>query len=137
VESGLESVTKELIEATGRLDELPADAFAERAELRDHIHALQARARDLRAVAGSGLSADQIRTRIGNLESRIAKQAGNHLSASAAAQTGRGGGIEPRDVHRLNRQMDEASGMEGMRRELAALRTELAAIQSNDEPSSH
>jgi hypothetical protein len=124
----LDRVTKELLQAAERLSELPEDAYSERVELRDHIHALQATLHDLRLGSDAVLGSDEIRAQIRHLEDRISSLAGSHLSSSAAAQTGFGGGIEPGDVHRLNRQIDDSGGIDTMRRELAELRERLSEM---------
>ncbi|GEM_PF-3502903 len=43
------------------------------------------------------------------------------VSPSSAASTGMGGGIEPRDVHRINSRIRAAQDVDGIRRRIAEL----------------
>ena len=92
---------------------------------------LEARLVELRSLAaalerGSGSGRVALQTHLHNLERRLQDIVEGHLSHSAAAQTGRGGGIDPEYVHRLNRQIDEGAGVDALRADIARVRRLLA-----------
>lgn len=124
-------VLQDLIEVREELDRLPADAFAERAELHQRQEELRARARDIRHAAHDGLTADQIRQRIAHLEARIEGRLDEHLGSSAAAGTGMGGGIDPNYVHALDHQLDEAVHLDDLKEELRRLRNRLDEMEES------
>ncbi len=64
---------------------------------------------------------DAARTELAQLRRRLKEIAGMMVSASAAASTGMGGGIEPRDVHRLNAKIRAAHGFDRIERRIAEL----------------
>ena len=68
---------------------------------------------------------DGTRAELEHLRRRLAEISRMMLSPSAAASTGMGGGIEPRDVHRLNAGIRHAQDVAGITRRIAALEAEL------------
>ena len=116
-----------------RLAALPADAFDERITLREDRSALTALLRSEGAALSDAKDLAAIRRRVAVLEHRIEEARGNRLSASAGAQTGRGGGIDPRYVHAINAKLDEAAGVAELRKELQRLRFKLAGLEEGNE----
>ncbi len=97
-----------------------------RVELKERQEALRAEAAELRAsLPLTGVDEDQLRARLARLEAARDRHLSAHLTASAAAQTGMGGGIDPEHVHELHRQMDEAVGLAAIEDEIRRLRTQL------------
>ncbi|MFQ5555192.1 MAG: hypothetical protein ACE5GC_07485 [Acidimicrobiia bacterium] len=121
-------------EVDERLAALPREAFGERLTLREERKALTARLRVEGATLRDEKDDAAIRRRIAVLEHRIEEARGNRLSASAAAQTGRGGGIDPRFVHAMNAKLDEAAGVAELHKELQRLRVRLARLDPDDAP---
>ena len=127
----LDDIRRELSVLAERLDTLPGDAFAERLELRmrqDELRDLVRR----HAVAGDLMSADQLERRIADLRRRIESHYGNRLSHSSGPQTGLGGGLDPKYLHEMNRAMDEANDIEGLKTELRKLEDRLKTMRSSD-----
>ena len=124
-----DEIRAELAAVVDRLNELPDDAFAERWKLR-------IRQEELRGLAASEglaklMSSDRLKARIDQLTGAIEAHIGTRLSSSTAIQYGRGGGIEPRDVHRINRHIDDAAGVDKMREELRRLRRRLETLEES------
>ena len=130
--STVEDLIRLLSDVTARLETLPADAYGERVTLRQEERELRGRLRE----AGNALSGPEdiasLRRRIREIERRIDAALGNRLSASAAAQTGRGGGIDPRYVHMMNRKLDAAAGMDDLKKERDRLRFRLSSLEAAD-----
>lgn len=113
-----DEIFQETLELRSRLDRV--DDESERIELEARLTELRALAAGLDRGAGSGRVALEAHLR--NLERRLEQILDGHLSQSAAAQTGRGGGIDPEYVHRLNRQIDEGAGVDALRADIARVR---------------
>ncbi len=128
----LDEVLRELGDIQDRLNELPHDAFAERAELRERQEELRSAARRASDDMSDPDTVEGIAQQIRHLEHRRDQVLGNRLSPSAAAQTGMGGGIDPEYVHQMNRQLAEAADLEGIEAELSRLRARLRSITDGD-----
>lgn len=129
-EVDLDAVRLELIALADQLDGLAPDAFAERLTVRERQAELREVVRN-HVVAGDLFSADQVGRQIDLLKSRISAHYGNRLSSISGPSTGFGGGIEPRALHEMNRRMDAAADIEGMKKELRRLEDQLAAFEMN------
>ncbi len=128
----LDAVRLELIEVADRLENLPSDALAERADARRRQAELREFVRK-NFVAGDFLSADQLGRQIELLKTRITAHYGNRLSNLSGPSTGYGGGIEPRALHEMNRQMDAAADIDGMKCKLRELENRMAAFESSED----
>ena len=64
---------------------------------------------------------DAWQAELDHLRRRLKEIASMMLSPSTAAQTGMGGGIEPRDVHRINFRIRDAQGVEAIKKRIAEL----------------
>ncbi len=123
----LADVVGDLADVHARLAAADDDDFATRADLRSRQEALRAEAAELRAAAPvSSLDEAQLRSRLDRLMTKRSLHLDAHIGASAAAQTGEGGGIDPAYVHELHRQMDEAVGLAEIEEEIRRLRNALA-----------
>ncbi len=115
-------------------DELIAtaeDDFERRMELHRRQDELRAKARELGTTAAvGGVDATEIRRQIARLEAERERHISNRLPYTAAAQTGMGGGIDPRHVHQMHRQMDDAFGLVELDEELARLRHRLTELEA-------
>ncbi len=124
----LDDIRRELIVLAEQLDSLPEDAFEERltakmrqTELRDAVHKI--------GLAGDILSADQLERQIATLRSRIEAHYANRISHSSGAQTGLGGGLDPKILHWMNRAMDATGDIDRLKEELRRLENKLAAMR--------
>ncbi len=75
---------------------------------------------------------DAIRAELTWLRGRLREIAGMGLSSSAATQMGLGGGIEPRDVHRINAAIRAAHGVDRITRRIADLEAKLEESPPED-----
>lgn len=115
-----DDIYREVLRVRAILEELPASDVEERARL-------EARLADLRVLAQQEqLTRHRDRSELENhlhrLEQRLRLAVDGHISQSAAAQTGRGGGMDPEYVHRLNSQVDEGMNVAALRAEIARIR---------------
>lgn len=127
----LDRVLAELSEVASELSDLPDNAFEERFELRQRQEELRAASRELLAESGDILSADEARIQLTRLEAERDKYFGTRLSHSAGAQTGQGGGIDPKYVHDMHRRMDAAFDLDGVNAEIDRLRRRLAKLEGS------
>ena len=127
----LDEVRRELIELAERLEALAPGAFTARVDVRERQAELREIVRRY-AIAGDLLSADQIRRQIDLLKARITAHYGLRLSSRSGPSTGYGGGIEPRALHEMNRRMDAAADIDGMKRKLRQLEDRLAAFELSE-----
>lgn len=127
----LDEIRRELTLLAERLDQLPSDAFGERLEIRMRQDELRESVRR-HALAGDLMSADQLERRITELRHRIEAHYGNRLSSSSGPQTGLGGGLDPKYLHQMNRAMDEAGDIEGLKTELRKLEDRLKAMRRSE-----
>jgi hypothetical protein len=123
-EPTLDEVLAEMVEVRQVLAELSRADHEQR-------NALNARLAGLRAIAARTrpqLPTDReaLRLRLRRLEAELRRRIGSHVSQSAAAQTGYGGGIDPSFVHRLNRQIDKGLGVEELKAEIQTVRSLLS-----------
>ena len=77
------------------------------------------------------MSSNQLEAPIDQLTGAIEAHMGTRLSSFTAIQYGRGGGIEARDVHRINRHIDDAAGVDKMREELRRLHRRLQTLEES------
>lgn len=115
-----DEIYAEVLRVRALLEQLPALEVEERARL-------ESRLAELRTVAQrEQLTRHRDRSELENhlrrLEDRLRLALDGHVSQSAAGQTGRGGGIDPEYVHRLNSQVDEGMNVAGIRAEIARIR---------------
>jgi hypothetical protein len=126
--STIEALTRRIGEIEDRLAALPADAFNERITLHEEERELRTELRHAGHELFGEDETEMLRLQIADLERRIEAARGVRLSASAAAQTGRGGGIDPEHVHAINAALDRSSGVGGLQAELHRLRVRLAEL---------
>ena len=120
----------ELSEVAARLAELPADALEERFRLRQRQEELRAVARNQLAETGDILSADEARLRLAHLTSRRDRYLDDtRMSHLAGAQTGQGGGVDPKYVHDMHRRMDELFDLDGINAEIGRLQRLVARLE--------
>ncbi len=125
-ERDLSVVIGELADVQARLAAAPENDFGGRAGLRSRRDALRAEAAELRSATPlDALDEAELRARLQRLEEQRDRHLSTHVTASAAAQTGHGGGIDPEYVHQLHRQMDEAAGLEAIEEEIRRIRNAL------------
>lgn len=120
----LDKVLAELLAVRSELFELPSSAFERRAVLQGRLTELRALAADVRTPSPTDLEA--LRVQLGRLETELERRLGNRLSHSTAAQTGRGGGIDPKYAHTLNGQIDKGLGVAELKAEIHKIRTLLS-----------
>ncbi len=123
----LTDVIVELADVQAALATAPEDDYEARADLRSRQDALRAEAAKVRdAQPLDALGEAELRGRLERLERQRDRHLSAHIGHSAAAQTGEGGGIDPKYVHDLHRQMDEAAGLAELEEEIRRLRNALA-----------
>jgi hypothetical protein len=122
----IDSLVAELAEIHTRLSELPEGSFPERAALRDRRALLRKEAREL-GNASTATHPAAAHDRLTYLKAELNRRMGGRLSQSAGAQTGVGGGIDPKFVHRINRKIDDATNVEELRGEIWSLERMLAS----------
>lgn len=127
----LDDIRRELMVLAERLDRLPTDAFDERLDVRMRQDELREIVRR-HAVAGDLMSADQLERRVTELRSRIEAHYGNRIAHSSGPQTGLGGGLDPKYLFQMNRAMDEAGDIDGLKEELRKLEDRLRTMRSSD-----
>ncbi|MDH3729923.1 MAG: hypothetical protein OES13_02185 [Acidimicrobiia bacterium] len=126
----LDEVLVELSDVAAKLSDLPVDALEERFHLRQRQEELRAISRQLLSEKGDLLSADELQVQLGRLEEeRDRYLSETRLSHSAGAQTGQGGGIDPKVVHDMHRSMDKAFDLDGVNAEIDRLRRRLARLE--------
>lgn len=108
---------------------LPEDDFARRQDLHDREDELRAELRGFSAEHTDDMSIDQLKRLITSVERRLEDHYGNRLSHTTGAQTGFGGGLDPKVLHRMHRAMDEAGDLPAMKAELARLKDRLATLE--------
>jgi hypothetical protein len=116
----LDEVLAEMVRVRRELAELARSAY----ERRNALHARLAELRGLAADARepSATDVEALHSRLRRLESELERWLGSRVSQSAAAQTGRGGGIDPRFVHQLNRAIDKGTGVAELKAEIRKIR---------------
>jgi len=128
VDGRLEAIRHALSRTQEQLLELPEDAFDARLDLRQRQLELRAEASRLAATSRSAESKTSMRDRLQRLRHELDSRMNGRISHTAAAQTGQGGGIDPMLVHELNRRIDEATGVDDLRKEIRDLERRLAEI---------
>ncbi len=125
----LEEVLVALADVQDELLATPGDDFATRATLSDRQDALRLEASRARLAIPDHLDADQLALQVDHLEAEILQHLDTRPSASAGAQTGEGGGIDPRYLHRMHRQMAKSFGLEEKQEQLQLLKARLAELR--------
>ena len=123
--SSLDAIVREMSELSRLLDDLPEDARAERAVVRDQQNTLRAVAGMLRAehpVAVEGLQDELSRL----LRQHEAVVAARGVVAAAGAGGGPGGGDMIAIMEQLAKRVDEAQGREELEARIRDVRRRLA-----------
>lgn len=124
--SELDKALAEMVQVRAELAELPRSAYERRNELHARLADLRALAAQAEELSASDIEA--LRDRLRRLEMDLEQRLGARVSQSAAAQTGRGGGIDPWFVHQLNRRIDQGTGVVELRAEIRKTKARLADI---------
>lgn len=74
MDTDLADVVRRLLETAKRLDNLPASAVTERLDLREHLRALQARARALQGRVSIDLSGDSVSVEVDHRRRRAGRR---------------------------------------------------------------
>jgi hypothetical protein len=127
----LDAIRVELSAIQLRLLELPEDAFGDRLDLRQRQAELRRESRQLSADSSHAESDTAVREHLQSLRRELSERLGGRISHTAAAQTGRGGGIDPGLVHDMNRRIDKGRGVDALRRQISALERRLAGMTSD------
>ena len=112
-----------------KLRKVPEDDLSRRQDLRDREDALRAELRGFSVEQIDDSSIDQLKRLISSVEQRLEDHYGNRLSHITGPQTGFGGGLDPKVMHKMHRAMDEAGDLPAIKAELARLRDQLASLQ--------
>ena len=109
-DTDLDSVLRELSEVQDRLIALPADAFAERYELRCRQDELRDQMASFRIDFDAERSAEELLSELSGLRSRMAAIEGQRIDmvSQAGGSGAMTGAMTPEEG--LNRKMDEAAG---------------------------
>ncbi len=121
---------RSLTDVQAALAELADDDFDRRQELHEREKTLRAALRSFSAPGTDEDSIDQLKRSIAEAERRIEDHFGNRLSHTSGAQTGYGGGLDPKYLHQMNRAMDSANDLAGMKAELSRLKDKLKTLES-------
>jgi hypothetical protein len=127
----VEDVLRELAEVQDELLAAPSDDFARRADLLARQDALRAEAAEARTAVPDNLSAEQLEQRVEYLEAEIVRHLESRPAASAGAQTGMGGGIDPYFLQEMNQKAAVAFGLEEKQTELQRLRARLGELRGD------
>jgi hypothetical protein len=125
----LDELLRELYSVQQELAQAPKGELARQHDLREREGQLRAELREFSTQRPDPKSIDQLRRLIARTERRISEHYGNRLSYTSGPQTGYGGGLDPKILHRMHRAMDRSADLPGMRAELARLRQELAVLE--------
>ncbi len=112
------------------LSESSEEDLDRRHGLREREETLRAALRSFSAPGTDEDSIDQLKRSIAEAERRIENHFGNRLSHTSGAQTGYGGGLDPKYLHQMNRAMDSANDLAGMKAELSRLKDKLKTLES-------
>jgi hypothetical protein len=127
--SRLDELLREFHSVQQELTELPEDEFTRRRQLNDRESELRTELREFSAERTDTVSIDQLRRLIAQTERRISEHYGHRLSHTSGAQTGRGGGLDPKILFQMHRAMDKFGNLPEMQAELARLKDRLAALE--------
>lgn len=130
-ERSLDDVLRELGEVQDELLTVSAGDFARRAELSDRQDALRLEAAELRVAVPDGLTADQLEKQIHHLEAEIRQHLDTRPSASAGSGSGRGGGIDPDQLHKMIGEMAKSFGLDAKQEQLRRLKVRLAELRGD------
>lgn len=128
-ETRLDELLREFHSVQQELTELLEDESTRSQELHDRENELRTELREFSSGQTDTLSIDQLRRLIAQTERRISEHYGNRLSHTAGAQTGRGGGLDPKILFRMHQAMDQFGNLPEMQAELARLRKRLAVLE--------
>ena len=124
LDAALEEAIAELLATSNELADLPPESFERRAELQDRLTDLRKFIADLRSQTPTDRSA--LRDHLGRLEMELKRRLQNRISHITAGQTGMGGGLDPEQVHALNREIDKGQGIAELQAEIERIRSLLA-----------
>jgi hypothetical protein len=111
--SSLEAVLRQLADVQTRLDDLPADAFVQRIELRDRINELRVEAGELRSGTDAEGATTELLARLANLRGqRVAVKRSRVDVVKQGAL-----GFTPS----LNRDIEKGMGLTGLDEQIAEL----------------
>lgn len=127
----LDELLAELADVATRLAELPDAAFEERLLLRMRQEELREISRDLVRRTGDPESALELGRRLEHLESERDRYLSARLGHSAAAQTGQGGGMDPKYVHDMHEAMDKSFQLDELNAEIDRLRRRLRRLEGD------
>ena len=122
-------VLREFDAVQQELRDLPDSDFARRQDLHDREDTLRVELREFHVEQSDDMSIEQLKRLIASVEKRIEDHYGNRLSHTTGAQTGFGGGLDPKVLHKMHRAMDEAADLPAMKAELARLKDKLANLK--------
>ncbi len=125
----LEEVLAALADVQDELLATPDDDFAARAALSNRQDALRLEASRARSSLPRDLTIEQLEEQIDHLEAEILQHLDTRPSASAAGQTGRGGGIDPEYLHKMHAQMAKSFGLDQKQEQLQQLKVRLAELR--------
>lgn len=120
LDAALEEAIAELLATNAEHDALPPDAFERRVELQSRLTDLRAIIAELRTQTPTDRAA--LRERLGHLEAELKNRLHFRISASAAGQTGQGGGVDPEYVHALNAEISKGQGVAQLQDEIQWIR---------------
>lgn len=127
----IDDVLRELAVVQDELLAVPPDDFGRRAELLTRQDALRSEAAAARTAVPDDLSADQLERQIEHLEAEILRHLDTRPAASAGAQTGMGGGIDPYFLQEMNQKAAAAFGLEVKQAELQRLKARLGELRGD------
>ena len=104
--------------------------FTRRQDLRDREEELRGELRSFSVVHTDDMSIDQLKRLIASVEGRLEDHYSNRLSHTSGAQTGYGGGLDPKVLHQMHRAMDAAGDLPALKAELARLKDKLATLEA-------
>lgn len=121
-----DELLRQLSAASKQLQDLPAEAFAERADLRHLQNALRAAL----APPGDGRTAASLRTEIDQLETRLDRLHRNRPNVAASGGSGEGGGDGIAEAQVLAGDYDRGQDRTAIEARIAELRRALAELDA-------
>ena len=122
-------VLREFNAVQEELSQLAEADFARRQDLRDRETELRGDLRKFSAENTDDMSIDQLNRLIASVERRLEDHFSNRLSHTSGAQTGYGGGLDPKVLHRMHQAMDAAGDLPAIKAELTRLKDKLANLE--------
>ena len=128
-DSRFKATLRELARVQDELRDLPRDDLAGRHDLHRREEQLRGELREFSAAWTDHLSIDQLKRHIASVERRLQDHYSNRVSHVTAAQTGFGGGLDPKVLHRMHRATDEVGDLPAIKAELTRLKDKLANLE--------